>query len=953
MPTSVSHQVFRLSAYLSTLLLFASHAMAAEPLLANPDWQPGPDGTPFHAWRIGAAGQDVGIDEQDVPAEHSRALRVDIRETHSGWGEVSQNVKGLKPGIGYRFSALVKSSVDRLGLIQVKLYQDGRELRRISSDRSTTEWSRIEQEFYVDGADKVEVLCRWTQDKPESIGQSVWFAGLELRELEPPRLIEISAVPTFHSLGLTVTYEGGAGPQHVCQLRYRAKGQAEWRRAMDLIRYAPDKQFRGSLLTLAPDQAYEVECSLVARNADEPLSVVKTSARTWGEETPIGEVRHLPIKSDQPLEIRAQGRPDGWIIYRPADGRTATIDVGEAADHAVVLNEASYVILENVIVRGGMKDCVRLSQSNHIYVRRCDIAGWGDPGVRREGLKSGLYVDERGRVINFQAGVRVSSNCSQVVVEDNFIHHPRGTANSWGYGHPAGPQGVILEKTGGNNVVRNNDMIGSQEHWWNDAVESIRNSDPEGGPYRDTDIYGNVLAFSNDDGTELDGGQINVRYWNNWIDKALCGVSCAPNRRGPSYVFRNLIVLTGEERFRTGAGFKMGGNRFPDPGLSLLLHNTIYTDGFGLTAGHYGAEPTPIVTRNNLFCGPAPGRGAIRYRHADDGDFDYDLLPAGGLQVAAPEKTKNSLFGEPEFVGEETHDFRLAPESLGIDTGVPLPGINDDYTGSTPDLGAFEKGEANPLFPPRDESFTVLPLRVEFDYLPDEADTGADFHIQVPAEVGAIWTAHPNSPWLRCEPNSGIASDSAQHVRVTLVGNALPLSLHRGAVTFRTDTGLNRTVMVDARVFPTRYVTLPIEAELGEISGGIRRVSDDGALGGFYVDTPEGVSGSVAFEFEVPVDGTYYLLGRTCVPGPAEEAPRQDSFELVMNDGDRLRWDIPNQALGRWVWNLASAEYGGGGRHAFQLAAGKHRLTVFSRERLARLDRLVLSNAPYTTPPAR
>lgn len=946
--------IFRLSLLcLLVALPVASHATEADTFLANTEWTPAPDGTPAAGWRIGAQGQKVSIDENDLPPHASRCLRVDIQETRSGWGEVTQSVNGLRPGVGYRLSGWVKSSLPRLGLLQVKLYNDGQELRRISSTRCTTDWSLIEQEFYVDGADKVEVLCRWTQDKPETVDQSIWFAGLKLVELDPPQLVDAEVVATFHSLGVTANYEGGAGPKHVCRVRYRAQGQTEWRSAMDLIPYAPDKQFRGSLLTLESDRIYEIECSLAVRGANEPLSIVKTAGRTWSETTPIAEVRPLPTTSEQPLEIRSQGRPDGWILFRPANGQTATIDVGQATDHAVVIDEASYVILENVVLRGGRNDCVRLSKSNHIYVRRCDIAGWGDPGERREGLEQGLYVDARGRVINYQAGVRVASGCSQVVVEDNFIHHPRGTANSWGYGHPAGPQGVILDRTGGNNVVRNNDLIGCEEHWWNDAVESIRNSDPDGGPYRDTDLYGNVLAFSNDDGTELDGGQINVRYWNNWIDKALCGVSCAPNRRGPSYVFRNLIVLTGEERFRTGAGFKMGGNRFPDPGLSLLLHNTVYTDGYGLTAGHYGAEPTPIVTRNNVFCGPTPGRGAIRYRSPDDGDFDYDLLPLNGLQVAAPQRTENALFGEPQFLDPAARDFRQAKGSLGIDAAVILPGVNDQFGGDGPDLGAFEADHSEPVFPRRDHSFTVLPQRVEFEHIPGDPATAPAFQIHLTREVGTSWTAHPSSPWLRCEPESALVGDAPQAVRVTLVGDSLPLRLHRGAITFRTDTGLHRTVMVDARVYPSDYVALSFEAESGEVSDGMRRISDSEALGGFYLDTTEGVSGKVVLEFEVPVDGTYHVLGRTCVPGPPEDAARQDSFELTMDDGNRLRWDIPNQAPGRWVWNLAAAEYGGGGRHTFQLTAGKHTLTIYSRERLARLDRLVITNAPYTTPPMR
>ena len=46
-------------------------------------------------------------------------------------------------------------------------------------------------------------------------------------------------------------------------------------------------------------------------------------------------------------------------------------------------------------------------------------------------------------------------------------------------------------------------------------------------------------------------------------------------------------------------------------------------------------------------------------------------------------------------------DFGLKPGSSAIDAGVPLPTINDDYTGKAPDLGAYELGAAPPHYGPR------------------------------------------------------------------------------------------------------------------------------------------------------------------------------------------------------------------------------------------------------------
>ena len=45
-----------------------------------------------------------------------------------------------------------------------------------------------------------------------------------------------------------------------------------------------------------------------------------------------------------------------------------------------------------------------------------------------------------------------------------------------------------------------------------------------------------------------------------------------------------------------------------------------------------------------------------------------------------------------EFVNADEGDFRLVKGSAAIDNGIALPGINDDYKGAGPDLGAFEFG---------------------------------------------------------------------------------------------------------------------------------------------------------------------------------------------------------------------------------------------------------------------
>ena len=949
-------------------LLAASAAVAGGSLLANAGFAAADERGAPAGWRVGETGQRVRVDRGERPEGVAQSLRVDIQATHRHYGEIAQKLSGLKRRTVYVLTAKARGTAPGLAFLMIKLYEGGKERERIASPKAGTAWGTLTQQFATGDADRVEILCRYMQSQ-EAVGQSVWFADVRLAEAPPARLMKAEAVATFHSLGLRVSYRGGIGPGTACMMRYRKAGSALWRWGMDLVLYRPDGEFRGSLFHLEPDTAYEAECRLVGPSTD-PANRPLATARTWRDDVPVAQTRTLPAgRSTEPLVIRDRGKPDAWLRYAPPPGKTTTIDAGTAADHAILVEDAAYVILDNLTARGGRSDCIRVVKSHHVRIRGCDIAGWGDAGSRKEGLDKGLYVDARGRVINFQAGVRVSTGSRQIVVEHNFIHDPRGTANSWGYGHPAGPQGVILSSTDGNNVVRYNDLIGSETHWWNDAIESSRNRDVAGGPYRDTDIYGNVLAFCNDDGVELDGGQINVRFWGNWIDKALCGVSCAPNRRGPSYVFRNLIVLTGEERGVTGAGFKMGGDRFPDPGLSLLLHNTVYTTGHGLTSGHYGTGPTPMETRNNLFFGPTPGRGRIRYRHKRGGDFDYDLLPRGGVYGVSPLPTAweaHGVVGRPVVRAEAARDFRLAPGSPGIDAGQRIPGISDGHSGRAPDLGALERGrDPSPLFPERPAGLSALPLRVALTRRGD-ARAGAAVRLLVPPSAGSRWTAHPNAPWLRCTPAAGQAGDAAQQVRLAPAAADLAPRLHRGAVTFRTDKGFCRTVMVDVKVYPRPLVYLGQEAEAGRIAGGMKVLEDETASGGRYVHTPELVekapdgeerrradAGTVAFEFTVSVPGDYYLVGRCMVPGPGELAGVRDSFYLAVDGGPRHLWDLYGQARGAWQWVLANSRETAAYPLRLRLARGRHSVVVATREPLARLDRLVLTTSPYAEAPPR
>ena len=776
------------------LACIAGTAAAAPNLVLNGSFRDRDASSMPEHWRVVDTGHKVAWDEAE------QALRVVIGRAAENDGQIVQRVSGIRPGRAYIVSGQVRGTRPGIAHIQIKLHRGGREQRRITAEpRSDNAWRDVEAAFSSGDADGIEILCRFRQ-RADTLGQTAWFRAVSLCEAGPPSIAGGGAVPTLECAGIRIDVRGGISETTSCSVRHRAAGSAEWIAGMNLEPCAADRQFRGSIFGLKPDTAYEIECRLAdtSAGAAPTSSVLRLETRTWAEDVPVAEIRPLPAPGrDGGVLIDAKGRSDGWLVYRPAPG-TPPVDGGTNTDHALRIEGAAYIVIEGFTIRGGRRDAVRVAKSDAVRIRRCDVAGWGDPGTRKAGLSKGMYVDARGSVINFQAGIRVCEGSTRTLIEDCFIHDPRGTANSWEFGHPAGPQGILLDRTGGNHVVRRNDIIGCEAHWWNDAIESIANGEITGGPYRDTDIHGNVLAFSNDDGTELDGGQVNVRYWHNWIDRALCGVSCAPNRAGPSYVFRNLIAGLGEERGKAGSAFKMGGAS-QSPGMNVIVHNTIHGPGGGLRSVGFGEgrDRGAYVarSRNNVFAGS--GQGDVTNVSTDPrNDFDHDLTARGGVKLAGGGEA-HAVTSAPVFVAAAQGDLRLVPGSPGLDAGVRLPGLNDVFAGAAPDMGALESGIDGPDFPPRPRGLSVLPLRTVLAPPAKGGRMAGELRVVIPAAAGGAWTAHPNSPWLACTPDRGATDGTPFVVRVSIADDGRPRPLYRGAVTFRTDRGLLRTVMVE------------------------------------------------------------------------------------------------------------------------------------------------------------
>jgi rhamnogalacturonyl hydrolase YesR len=374
--------------------------------------------------------------------------------------------------------------------------------------------------------------------------------------------------PTFNSCSLEMD---AREPVPGLRIEYRKRGDIKWTGAQPLPFYKEQPGYRTSLMHLEEDTAYE--CRVVVNGELRSLS----HFRTWKSDVPVARTIVLdPKKISFPVKINAKGSPRGWIRYTVPEG---TVLENNGKTTTFLIEGASYVLLDDVVMKGpNIHDgAINVKNSEAVRIRNCEISGWGR-------IEDKMRFDKKGKpavgeeVINFDGAIKIHNGSTKVVVERCYIHDPSGRTNSWRYSHPSGNEAVILYKPDHSTVLRYNDFIASDRHRFNDAVESFGNFHTDGGFNRDADINGNFMAFCNDDCIELDGGQRNVRCFDNRFEGALVGVSIQGCMQSPSFVYDNVFSGLGEEFGRKGRVLKVGSGAHGPEAKAWFLDNYIGPD---------------------------------------------------------------------------------------------------------------------------------------------------------------------------------------------------------------------------------------------------------------------------------------------------------------------------------------------------------------------------------------
>ena len=293
---------------------------------------------------------------------------------------------------------------------------------------------------------------------------------------------------------------------------------------------------------------------------------------------------------------------------------------------------------------------------------------------------------------------------------------------------------------------------------FHDGVDVATYGNPDGTPnaIRDRlpvsiDFYGNDISNVEDNCIEADGGAHNIRIFRNrCFNHGHRALSVQPMFGGPVYFIRNIVYHApegGAVKFTaSSAGIVVYHNTFIAPVKPMLLaaSNVHYRNNLILgksetletfavetntnysSSDYNGFRPnegaefsfewsTPPLTMRSNFPGE-PGTlstqaqsqfeakfrerrrfGTLKeYAEASGQDrhsvqVDYDVFVA----VAPPGPDPRTLYKPADF------NFQLRPGSVAVDAAVPLPGVNDDFTGRAPDLGAYEVDRPVPTYGPR------------------------------------------------------------------------------------------------------------------------------------------------------------------------------------------------------------------------------------------------------------
>lgn len=367
---------------------------------------------------------------------------------------------------------------------------------------------------------------------------------------------------------------------------------------------------------------------------------------------------------------------------------------------------------------------IHLTKGQHVVIRGFTMRHYGTVAVRlSEGAADCVLYENT--IHNCTGAVFMKTETTRDnAIWNNLIYEIGAGDFSWNayYAIAYPNQAIYCDKAGRGNSFCNNIIHGYFDLI---AVESWKS--PDKLQYnRDCDIFFNTLSDASDDAIEVDGGGVNLRIHGNYIRTCRTAISLAPVERGPVYVTRNSATF-----FGLFIKFNVGGS--VSHGWTYIYHNTAYSlvrgDDGGTGVSFAPNLPcTNKVLKNNIIMVNEWCVRAWRKDNVLDYNCYYHIPDRAPRRFQADKKTYNTIADFAKAVGQETHGlyadplFKIADTAGGyesadlskalsemrlmvharptdmslqkgspcIDRGIVIRGINEDFRGKAPDIGAFE-----------------------------------------------------------------------------------------------------------------------------------------------------------------------------------------------------------------------------------------------------------------------
>ena len=472
-------------------------------------------------------------------------------------------------------------------------------LQSITTEESTALFSL----YPIDTAKWMKLISIHSELAENEVYESAIAAGLD-----PSIVFKASAAgfedtvtPLINSIGIVIY---GQDETSTATVRFRADDEMRWQKGLNLSWEPVYGSFAGSIVYLNADTNYHIEVQITDQNGEQQEHVFQTKTKPNSPPIDPEKVYYLSdIYSGGQLDLEAlniSGSADGYAKII-GDGQVIEASSDDLA--AVNIGAQSYVMLENLTIKGGQRYGIFAKKAHHIWIKGCNVSEFGREAADiRDGLAYASPTTNS--PINYDSGIYLERS-GIAVIEECEVHSPNLGANSWQVGHPKGANALQVwayhdsDAYRGEFIVRNNRFYGAPNHRFNDVIEGRKNFERRGGFVRNSAIYNNYLAYANDDLIEIDGGQQNVLVYGNEMEQGYAGISIAPNMLGPSYIFHNHIHNLGDETGKEWTAIKAGGLISKPAGRTFIFENVLDVDRNGIAASKVNNDTTFWVTSQN------------------------------------------------------------------------------------------------------------------------------------------------------------------------------------------------------------------------------------------------------------------------------------------------------------------------------------------------------------------